>query len=111
MFNKKEKDMEKTKIDIIKKVMMLDSKLEVEKLCLKMFPTQWLESSTWKIKKNKSSKNGKPKRIATNLGKMRWLMKSLSKAIFYIKYYAKKHDCIIERKKATLDDECYEGST
>ena len=29
-------------------------------------------------------------------------------AIFYIKYYAKKHDCIIERK-ATLDDECYEG--
>jgi hypothetical protein len=30
MFNKKEKDMEKTKIDIIKKVMMLDSKLEVE---------------------------------------------------------------------------------
>ena len=30
-------------------------------------------------------------------------MKSLSKAIFYIKYYAKKHDCIIERK-ATLDD-------
>ena len=29
-------------------------------------------------------------------------------AIFYIKYYAKKHDCIIERK-ATLDDECFEG--
>ena len=29
-------------------------------------------------------------------------------AVFYIKYYAKKHDCIIERK-ATLDDECYEG--
>ena len=24
-------------------------------------------------------------------------------AIFYIKYYAKKHDCVIERK-ATLDD-------
>ena len=32
----------------------------------------------------------------------------LNKAIFYIKYYAKKHDCIIERK-ATLDDECFEG--
>tara|TARA_R100001143_G_scaffold2224_1_gene5008 strand:+ start:548 stop:817 length:270 start_codon:yes stop_codon:yes gene_type:complete len=30
-------------------------------------------------------------------------------AIFYIKYYAKKHDCIIERK-ATLDEECYEGN-
>ena len=36
-------------------------------------------------------------------------MTSLSKAIFYIKYYAKKHDCIIERK-ATLDNECYEGT-
>ena len=36
-------------------------------------------------------------------------MMSLSKAIFYIKYYAKKHDCIIERK-ATLDNECYEGT-
>ncbi len=36
-------------------------------------------------------------------------MKSLSKdAIFYIKYYADKHKSIIERK-ATLDDECYEG--
>ena len=33
---------------------------------------------------------------------------TLSKAIFYIKYYAKKHDCMIERE-ATLDDECYEG--
>ena len=33
---------------------------------------------------------------------------SLDKAIFYIKYYAKKHDCIIERK-ATLDEECFEG--
>jgi hypothetical protein len=32
----------------------------------------------------------------------------LNKAIFYIKYFAKKHDCEIERK-ATLDDECYEG--
>ena len=30
-------------------------------------------------------------------------MKSLSKAIFYIKYYAKKHGTTIERK-ATLDD-------
>jgi hypothetical protein len=31
---------------------------------------------------------------------------TINKAIFYIKYYAKKHDCIIERK-ATLDDnEC-----
>ena len=35
-------------------------------------------------------------------------MKSLSKAIFYIKYYAKKHDCIIERM-ATLDENCFEG--
>ena len=33
----------------------------------------------------------------------------LNNAIFYIKYYAKKHDCIIERK-ATLDEECYEGN-
>ena len=32
----------------------------------------------------------------------------LNKAIFYIKYFAKKHDCEIERK-ATLDNECYEG--
>ena len=32
----------------------------------------------------------------------------LNKAIFYIKYYAKKHDCIIERK-AQLDDKCFEG--
>ena len=32
----------------------------------------------------------------------------LNKAIFYIKYYATKHGCVIERK-ATLDDECYEG--
>ena len=31
-------------------------------------------------------------------------------AIFYIKYYAKKHDCIIERK-ATLDENCFEGKT
>ena len=30
-------------------------------------------------------------------------MKSLSKAIFYIKYFAKKHGEVIERK-ATLDD-------
>ena len=28
--------------------------------------------------------------------------------IFYIKYYAKKNDCIIERK-ATLDENCFEG--
>ena len=35
-------------------------------------------------------------------------MKSLSKAIFYIKYYAKKHDMVIERK-ATLDENCFEG--
>ena len=35
-------------------------------------------------------------------------MTSLSKSIFYIKYYAKKHGMIIERK-ATLDDECFEG--
>ena len=32
----------------------------------------------------------------------------LNKAIFYIKYFATKHGCVIERK-ATLDDECYEG--
>ena len=35
-------------------------------------------------------------------------MTTLSKSIFWIKYYAKKHGEIIERK-ATLDDECYEG--
>ena len=33
---------------------------------------------------------------------------TINKAIFYIKYYAEKHDCEIERK-ATLDEECYEG--
>jgi hypothetical protein len=33
---------------------------------------------------------------------------TVSKAIFYIKYYAKKHGKTIERK-ATLDDECFEG--
>ena len=32
----------------------------------------------------------------------------LKQSIFYIKYYATKHKCIIERK-ATLDNECYEG--
>ena len=32
----------------------------------------------------------------------------LKQSIFYIKYYATKHKCIIERK-ATLDDECFEG--
>ena len=32
----------------------------------------------------------------------------LNKAIFYIKYFAKKHDCEIERK-ATLDEDCFEG--
>ena len=32
----------------------------------------------------------------------------LKQSIFYIKYYADKHGCIIERK-ATLDNECYEG--
>ena len=32
----------------------------------------------------------------------------LNKAIFYIKYYAKKHDMVIERK-ATLDENCFEG--
>ena len=37
------------------------------------------------------------------------MTKSLSKdAIFYIKYYAKKHDMVIERK-ATLDENCFEG--
>ena len=33
---------------------------------------------------------------------------SEEQSIFYIKYYAKKHGMIIERK-ATLDDECFEG--
>ena len=33
---------------------------------------------------------------------------TINKAIFYIKYYATKHGCVIERK-ATLDNECYEG--
>jgi len=32
----------------------------------------------------------------------------LKQSIFYIKYYAKKHGMIIERK-ATLDNECFEG--
>ena len=43
--------------------------------------------------------NGKKKEVK---------MKSLSKAIFYIKYYADKHQCVIERK-ATLDENCFEG--
>ena len=42
-----------------------------------------------------------------NLNKGESKMKT-DTAIFYIKYYAKKHDCIIERK-ATLNDECFEG--
>jgi hypothetical protein len=33
---------------------------------------------------------------------------TIDKAIFYIKYYATKHGCVIERK-ATLDEECFEG--
>jgi hypothetical protein len=33
----------------------------------------------------------------------------LKQAIFWIKYYAKKHGEIIERK-ATLDNDCYEGT-
>ena len=33
---------------------------------------------------------------------------TINKAIFYIKYYAKKHDMVIERK-ATLDENCFEG--
>ncbi len=38
-------------------------------------------------------------------------MKSLSKdAIFYIKYYATKHGCVIERK-ATIDDVCKQEFT
>ena len=36
-------------------------------------------------------------------------MPALSKAIFYIKYYADKHGEVIERK-ATVDNECYEGT-
>ena len=35
-------------------------------------------------------------------------MTSSSKSIFWIKYYATKHECIIERK-ATLDENCFEG--
>ena len=35
-------------------------------------------------------------------------LERINKAIFYIKYYAKKHDMVIERK-ATLDEECFEG--
>jgi hypothetical protein len=42
-----------------------------------------------------------------NLNKGESKMKTET-AIFYIKYYAKKHDCIIERK-ATLNEECFEG--
>ena len=33
---------------------------------------------------------------------------TINKAIFYIKYSATKHGCVIERK-ATLDEECFEG--
>ena len=33
---------------------------------------------------------------------------TINKAIFYTKYDATKHGCTIERK-ATLDNECYEG--
>ena len=33
---------------------------------------------------------------------------TINKSIFWIKYYAKKHGMIIERK-ATLDDDCFEG--
>ena len=33
---------------------------------------------------------------------------TINKAIFYIKYYARKHGKIIERK-ATLNEDCYEG--
>jgi hypothetical protein len=43
-----------------------------------------------------------------NLKKEKEIM-SIDKSIFYIKYYAKKHDCIIERQ-ATLNEECYEGN-
>ena len=32
----------------------------------------------------------------------------LDKGIFYIKYFAKKHNKIIERQ-ATLNDDCFEG--
>ena len=38
---------------------------------------------------------------------VRWLM-TINKAIFYIKYYADKHQMVIERK-ATLDENCFEG--
>ena len=43
-----------------------------------------------------------------NLKKEKEIM-SIDKSIFYIKYYAKKHECIIERK-ATLNEECFEGN-
>ena len=33
---------------------------------------------------------------------------TINKAIFYIKYYARKHGKTIERK-ATLNEDCYEG--
>jgi len=41
-------------------------------------------------------------------GKQKEMVLMLDKGIFYIKYYAKKHNKIIERQ-ATLNDDCYEG--
>jgi len=41
-------------------------------------------------------------------GKQKEMVLMLDKGIFYIKYFAKKHDKVIERQ-ATLTDECFEG--
>jgi len=41
-------------------------------------------------------------------GKQKEMVLMLDKGIFYIKYFAKKHNKIIERQ-ATLNDDCYEG--
>ena len=67
MFNKKEKDMEKTKIDIIKKVMMLDTKQEVETVLKNVSDAmsrefdledkEEQEFKRWKAKKNSEEAN------------------------------------------------------
>jgi hypothetical protein len=41
-------------------------------------------------------------------GKQREMVLMLDKGIFYIKYFSKKDNKIIERQ-ATLNDDCYEG--
>ena len=67
MFNKKEKAMEKTKIDIIKKVMMLDTKQEVETVLKNVSDAmsrefdledkEEQEFKRWKAKKNSEEAN------------------------------------------------------